>query len=416
MSLILSALPLSAKQINSSGRLVIVGGALSSQQSDIYDAFLQNEKARSELKVSIIPAASSKPSLYGNQFKTQLINHGLRSENITVLPLAVKDDSSTNSVDESTWGVNVDTSEVLQAIKDSDIVWFTGGDQSRITKLLGDYQSPTKTLKALQTLLQAGGTIGGTSAGAAIMSETMIVGGSSLGALLFPESRAESVNQEDGALLLGKGLGFFPYGVIDQHFDAKARLGRLVVASKDQSNPSKIGLGIDENTALVVDLKSQTGRVAGSGQVTFIDLSNARIQPQSDSNLIRYQEIVLSSFGSGDTIHLDTSTILPAPDKSRTKDNAYYQIANPLATGILSGYSTLNQLISYKLVDNAASATATSYLFNPESEFGYEITFSETNSSEGFWSYRNGQEDHYTVIGIHMALNPIRITVEPLDD
>jgi cyanophycinase len=119
-------------------------------------------------------------------------------------------------------------------------VWFSGGDQSRLV----DPYHGTLVERELHQLLARGGVIGGTSAGAAVMSPVMIVGGS---------RRAE----------VGTGFGFLPGYVVDTHFGNRQRLDRLLgVLAR---HPNDTGLGIDEDTAVVVT--GQTLTVLGSGAV-----------------------------------------------------------------------------------------------------------------------------------------------------
>jgi cyanophycinase len=119
-------------------------------------------------------------------------------------------------------------------------VWFVGGDQNKVTRAyLG-----TKTQRRLHELLDRGGVIGGTSAGAAIMSQVMIAGGRS-------EPR------------LSPGLGFLSGAIVDQHFLKRRRQDRLVKAVC--ARPGHIGLGIDEGTAIVV--QGTTLRVLGESEV-----------------------------------------------------------------------------------------------------------------------------------------------------
>src|SRR5262245_53749517 len=107
-------------------------------------------------------------------------------------------------------------------------VWFIGGHQERLTRLyLG-----TRTEKAIKAVLKRGGVVGGTSAGAAIMSQLMIVGG-------FPP-QAE----------VGEGFGFLPGVIVDQHFMRRKRETRLKHLL--QRYPRMVGLGIDENAVIVV--------------------------------------------------------------------------------------------------------------------------------------------------------------------
>jgi cyanophycinase len=393
----------SAVAAQSEGRLVIVGGALSNNQDDIFEALLDHELTVEQLKAAVIPAASSKPSFYGDAFRDTLIRQGLQPEHIRVLPLAVRDDPTTEDINESHWAKNGNDSAVVDWLKECQLVWFTGGDQSRITEVLLE----SKALLQLRALLKRGGTIGGTSAGAAMMSEIMIVGGSSAGALFSGLAESTEVNQEDGPLLVGKGLGFFEYGIIDQHFDAKARLGRLIIATAE-SDPSETGFGIDENTALVVYLKTGTAEVAGASQVTVV--RNAVIE--NTAQPARIDGIRISSLGPGDSINLRTGMIRPSEDKSETTGNEYYNIPSPVATGVMSGYGNLNMLLTRLLVDNKASDTASSFAFSGiEGNQGYRLRFYQDDKTKGFWCYRDGQVDHYTVIDALLSIEPIKVEI-----
>ena len=136
-------------------------------------------------------------------------------------------------------------------------VWFGGGVQSRIT----DAYLGTKTEEALHDVLRRGGVIGGTSAGAAIMSEIMIAGDSLVG--------ADSARGIAGTRVaeLERGFGFLPSAVADQHFSQRRRQPRLVGVLR--KHPGLIGFGIDEATALVVHGRRDL-EVLGRGRVNFI--------------------------------------------------------------------------------------------------------------------------------------------------
>ncbi|WP_439631421.1 cyanophycinase [Gemmata sp.] len=134
-------------------------------------------------------------------------------------------------------------------------VFFTGGDQLRITNLLGG----TPLDAALHRRRAEGVVIGGTSAGAAMMSGTMIVGGANEGA-----PRA-------GAVEVGPGMDLLRGVMVDQHFTRRGRTGRLLAALARY--PHLLGVGIDEDTALIAD--GAEFRVVGSGAVTVLDLGTA---------------------------------------------------------------------------------------------------------------------------------------------
>ena len=142
-------------------------------------------------------------------------------------------------------------SGVAAALAGATGVFFTGGDQQRITTVIGG----TRADSALQALLQAGAIVlGGTSAGAAMMSATMIIGGDA------PGVAATSVRT-------GPGLEFLPGVLIDMHFAERGRLNRLLSAVA--LYPHELGLGIDEDTAILAE--AERFEVLGSGSVTVVD-------------------------------------------------------------------------------------------------------------------------------------------------
>lgn len=146
------------------------------------------------------------------------------------------------------------SSTYLEAIEKATGVFFTGGNQARITSVLKD----TEIHKLLHKRLSEGLVIGGTSAGAAMMPDMMIVEGDS-----ETNPRIEIVDMEPG-------MAFLPGVVIDQHFAQRGRIGRLLSAVAQQ--PVNLGFGIDENTAVVVN--NNQFEVVGEGAVTVIDVSD----------------------------------------------------------------------------------------------------------------------------------------------
>jgi len=107
------------------------------------------------------------------------------------------------------------------------------------------------------------------------MGRHMIAGGESFAALLEPPNRSYASSDEEtgGRLLLTPGAGFLSSGLVDQHFDARARLGRLVRALGETGE--RFAYGVDEDTAMVVDLEAGQATVLGRGGVTLLDASAA---------------------------------------------------------------------------------------------------------------------------------------------
>ena len=145
-------------------------------------------------------------------------------------------------------------------------VYFTGGDQIRVTKALVG----TPVQKKLQELYENGAVIGGTSAGAAIMSEVMITGDETT----KPAEGEEFSKLAAGYVITVPGLGFITTAIIDQHFATRKRHNRLI--SLLAEHPTLLGIGIDESTAVVVN-PDATFDVIGDKDVVVYDPGNAAV-------------------------------------------------------------------------------------------------------------------------------------------
>lgn len=144
-------------------------------------------------------------------------------------------------------------------------VFFTGGDQMKITSQIGD----TPVFRRVQQIYDEGGVIAGTSAGAAVMSETMLV-----------EGGDEESHQIGGSLRMAPGLGLIGGVIIDQHFMERGRVGRLIGAVAQ--NPKNLGIGIDEETSIVVE-RGNGFYVLGSGAVYVFDGSDVTYSNIADA-------------------------------------------------------------------------------------------------------------------------------------
>jgi cyanophycinase len=142
----------------------------------------------------------------------------------------------------------------LERLEQASGVFFTGGNQLRLTTLLGG----TPVAKMIRTSNAQGVTVGGTSAGASILSEHMIAFGD------------EGSSVISGSVRLAPGLGLTNRFIIDQHFRQRDRLGRLLTALA--YNPFAVGIGLDEDTAAFIG-PDETVEVEGSGGVTVVDAS-----------------------------------------------------------------------------------------------------------------------------------------------
>jgi cyanophycinase len=220
---------------NHAGELIIIGGAEEREgRSEILSEFVRLAGG-AHARVVVISVASEVPTevapLYVDIFRR------LGVEQVRALDICSRQEAN--------------AAEAAAAVCDATGVFFTGGNQLRITRLLGG----TRLDSELHRCHEEGLVLAGTSAGAAMMSAVMIVG------------NAPTMTLRAGMVELGSGMSFLPGVLIDQHFEQRGRMRRLLAAIAQ--HPHELGLGIDENTAVVV--RGHTLEVIGEGAVTIID-------------------------------------------------------------------------------------------------------------------------------------------------
>ncbi|HYG77038.1 MAG TPA: cyanophycinase [Planctomycetota bacterium] len=216
-------------------RLVIIGGAEDKTGACEILQKVVELAGGGESRIAVFTCASEFPIEVGEEYKSVLTRLG--AGYVSIIDIHTREEANSENL--------------VRLLQKSTGVFFTGGCQLRISTLLGG----TRTETTLKDRHARGMLIAGTSAGAAMMSDMMIVRGDS------------QTHPSIGIVELGYGLGFISDVVIDQHFAQRGRLGRLLSAVAQ--NPRHIGVGIDENTALVVSDRQL--RVLGSGSVTIVD-------------------------------------------------------------------------------------------------------------------------------------------------
>jgi cyanophycinase len=177
--------------------------------------------------------------------------------------------------------------ETDDILKDSAGIFFTGGDQLRISSQIAG--TPVETF--VRDLHARGGLIAGTSAGASVMSETMLVKGPS------------GASYRIGDLHMAPGLGLLSGMIIDQHFAERGRIGRLLGAVAH--NPRELGVGIDEDTAILVT--GSSFRVLGAGAVTVVDglqVTHSNIAEARPERTLSMHDVRLHVLADGDRFDL----------------------------------------------------------------------------------------------------------------
>ncbi len=179
--------------------------------------------------------------------------------------------------------------DYLEQLEQATGIFITGGNQLRLSTILGG----TEIAKKIRRLNAKGVHIAGTSAGAAIMPEHMIAGGST-----------GTVPSGDG-VNLAPGLGLTNALLIDQHFSQRHRLGRLLTAIS--YNPFMLGIGLDEDTAIFID-PEHSFEVVGSGAVTVIDpthLSYSSMSKASKKDALSMLDLKLHILSKGCTFDIE---------------------------------------------------------------------------------------------------------------
>ena len=230
------------------GHLFIIGGG--NRSAEMMKKFVALADGFRSGKIIILPMASSVPKKVGPEQKLQFKSFGAKSAEFHILS---REDAL--------------NPESIKLFEDIGGVFFSGGVQSRLADVLLD----TPIHKMLIDFYEDGGVIGGTSAGAAVMSEIMITGDEKR---KVEEGHAfETIEAEN--IVTARGFGFIKTVIIDQHFVRRKRHNRLI--SLVSENPKILGVGIDEATAIIVN-PDDTFDVIGERSVIVYDFSGADVK------------------------------------------------------------------------------------------------------------------------------------------
>jgi cyanophycinase len=186
-----------------------------------------------------------------------------------------------------------DTPENIATVEQATGIFFSGGDQNRLMAAL----NKTRLLNEIIKRYDGGGIIGGTSAGAAVMSEIMITGDEYL-----PERDSEpfaTIRRDN--IITNRGIGFIRCAIIDQHFIERKRHNRLI--SLVLEHPDRLGIGIGESTAIRVD-HDGSGTILGEGLVIIYDARHARDISQDQNGNLSARDLKMHILKSGDQYNL----------------------------------------------------------------------------------------------------------------
>lgn len=283
--------------MNIKGKLIIIGGAvdkgsftevsfdenvannLNFFEKGILKRLINESKHKDESRIEVITTASTIPLEVGAEY-IKAFNY-LGATNVDVLHIQKREQAM--------------QPEILERVRNADVVMFTGGDQLRLTSILGgtEFQEILLDKYHNEDFIYAG-----TSAGAAAASSSMIYQGSSKEALLKGEVKITS------------GLGFIEDVIVDTHFVQRGRIGRLFQAVV--GNPKVLGIGLGEDTGLLIKEGTKMEAI-GSGLVILVDgrqIKNTNLTDVSLGEPVSISNLIVHVMSQTDTYDLETSELI----------------------------------------------------------------------------------------------------------
>lgn len=234
-----------AAQRGTIGTLFIVGGG--TQPLSLVQEFVKRAGG-AQARIVVFAMASSVGEQSGEQTAARFRTLGADARNVWITREMANTDS------------------IVRLLDGATAIWFGGGDQNRLTGVLRG----TATERAIRARFDNGAVVGGTSAGAAVISTPMITG-TELGARRDTSEAWTRV--ERGSVAVDSGFGYLNEAIIDQHFLRRKRHNRLL--SLVLAQPPHLGVGIDEGTALIIE-PSGLWRIEGASSALIVDARSAQ--------------------------------------------------------------------------------------------------------------------------------------------
>jgi cyanophycinase len=380
------------------GSLVIMGGAIHPDTEDIWQRIVALAGGKGA-SIAVIAAAAGNPESSAKRTIEILSRYGAEPFFVPAAPRLAGRDVRKDAEDP----------EIAARVANAGGVFFNGGDQSRITQTLVRADgSSTALLDAVRAVHTKGGVLAGTSAGAAIMSRTMFYEP--------PDVLRVLQNGVKQGSDIAPGLGFIGDGVfVDQHVLARGRFARMLPAMI--AARVTLGVGIDENTAVLVDAKKEM-EVLGASGVIVIDTAKATTDATvKDFNM---KGVRLTYLERGDKFDLTSKALTVSSFKTAGGVLNHHDVnfkpefdeprwyADVLAKNLLIEVLT-------NLVDSTQTQVVGLSLPSPlhtNRKLGFEFTFRKGEDTRGFLRIEKGRA-HYSVRDVELDVRPITVN-EPL--
>jgi len=377
------------------GTAIVIGGALKTDNDAVWQRIV-DEAGGPGARIAVFATAAANPERSGGQIVAALNRRGANAEAIPVAPRLKDVDLQAKLNDPA----------LIAKVAASKAVFFSGGAQELIVDTLQPGGEPTAMLKAVRQVFDGGGVVAGTSAGAAIMSRMMFRDAQDNLQILKGQWREK--REYD------RGLGFVgPDLFIDQHFLKRGRIGRMLPAMR--SFGYKVGIGVEENSAIVV--KGHEVEVIGARGALLVDLSEATSDPRLPAFNLRGAQ--LSYLDRGDRHDLKTGVSTPAAHKLRearidpaASDYKPYLQSDGYFMDIL-GDSTITTAMAQLLDSPLPEVRGLAYRARPrpgdtQTDIGFEFRLYKGPGLIGWFSGALGGED-YTVLKARLDVMPVRM-------
>lgn len=378
------------------GYAVVIGGALKADNDDVWGRMVELSGGKGARWV-VFGTASENPDKTARRIADLLEKRGAVAEALPVAPMLKWVDLDKAVRDPA----------LLDLVKGAQGIFFSGGAQERIVDTFNPGGRPTPMLSAIWEVYRRGGVIAGTSAGAAIMSTVMF------------RDALSVINVMKGHLRDGKevdrGLGFVgPNLFVDQHFLKRGRFGRMIPLML--SRGYKLGLGIDENSAAIV--QGDMVEVIGAKGALLVDLREARTDPAQ--GVLNLTGAKLTYLDRGDRYDLGLHKISPSVRKLRGQrlqpgapdykpeyqnDPFYIDMLGDTIIANAMGYlmdSTQKELRGLSFDPKAPPA-------DPQADLGFAFRLYKGPDSMGWYSDELGA-DEYSVANLYLDISPVRIS------
>jgi len=378
------------------GWAIPIGGGLKSSHDAVWERLVALAGGRGSRFV-VFGTASESPLPSSEAAAEQLLRRGAQTVILPVSPL-LKDRPIAEAVRDPAF---------VEVLRDARGVFFTGGSQDRIVDGFLPGGKPSPLLEAVWGVLERGGVVAGTSAGAAIMSRTMFRDAPNVLGVMkgrFAEGKE-----------WGAGLGFVGDRLfVDQHFLKRGRLGRMLPLM--HARGLKLGLGVEEDSAAAVrgDRIDMLG-----GSAMLVDLSEATSDERAGAFNLRGAR--LSLLQGGDSYDMARRELTPSEDKRRG------QFIDPAAPGYKPYYT--EQAFHVDMLGDGTLATAMGMLIDarydevrglafdprpvpndPLAALGFEFRLYKTPGALGWYSETSAGED-YTVHRLGLDVAPVRLAL-----